>query len=215
MPRRKCKYSDDDIRAAHAVYLKTGKVMHETEGLVGICKPVLRKRFLELGLEVRTHKTHRGLVLGEEKYCGFCDKWKLLTEFRPDERYMGGVKHYCLACESRHRKARYLTQGIYGNVRINYNLGREEYDALMAAADGKCNICGGSNPDGRRLHVEHCHATGIVRGIVCTRCNTGIARFLDSPELLRKAAEYLERAYARAANNNVESAASAAAGGEA
>lgn len=73
-----------------------------------------------------------------------------------------------------------------------YNLTPDEADELRA---GGCQICGSEGGEGRwgNLHIDHDHATGKVRGVLCTNCNTGIGKFKDSPELLRKAIEYLMR----------------------
>jgi hypothetical protein len=45
-----------------------------------------------------------------------------------------------------------------------------------------------------RLNVDHCHVTGKVRGILCNSCNNGLGRFRDNPDLLLKAADYLQQA---------------------
>lgn len=65
-----------------------------------------------------------------------------------------------------------------------------EFEALFAARQGKCEIC--ERQPARGLHVDHCHATNMIRGLLCCKCNMGLGNFNDSPELLRKAAEYLE-----------------------
>lgn len=59
---------------------------------------------------------------------------------------------------------------------------------------GYCEICGGEG-DGRwkQLNVDHCHATNVFRGLLCSNCNRGIGMFKDNPDFLRKAALYLER----------------------
>ena len=55
-----------------------------------------------------------------------------------------------------------------------------------------CEICG-SVDDGKRLAMDHCHDTGIVRGYLCMSCNTALGHFKDDAALLRKAVAYLER----------------------
>jgi hypothetical protein len=58
----------------------------------------------------------------------------------------------------------------------------------LRAAIFTCQICG----DTKKLRVDHCHATGALRGRICDACNVALGRFKDSPRLLRKAANYLE-----------------------
>jgi hypothetical protein len=59
---------------------------------------------------------------------------------------------------------------------------------MHEAAGGVCQICG----DDERLGVDHCHASGRLRGLLCSRCNTGLGMFRDRPELLAEAIEYLK-----------------------
>lgn len=66
-------------------------------------------------------------------------------------------------------------------------LSLEEYEAKIAEG---CSICGAHGP---RMAMDHCHTTGKVRAPLCSNCNNGLGRFLDRPDLLRAAADYLER----------------------
>ncbi len=75
-----------------------------------------------------------------------------------------------------------------------YGLTIADYDRMVDEQKGVCAICHGHQPDGRRLYVDHCHTTGIVRGLLCVSCNRGLGSFIDNPEALRRAALYLERA---------------------
>ncbi len=77
-----------------------------------------------------------------------------------------------------------------------YGMTRQE---ALERFGSTCNICGSADGAGRHgnLHVDHCHTTGKVRGMLCSDCNTGLGKFKDGPALLRRAAEYLERARAQ------------------
>lgn len=78
-----------------------------------------------------------------------------------------------------------------------YGLTEAEYDKLLIDQGGRCAICGQEPRGGRtasaRLHVDHCHDTGTVRALLCTRCNQGLGYFKDDPALLRAAADYIDR----------------------
>jgi Recombination endonuclease VII len=56
---------------------------------------------------------------------------------------------------------------------------------------GGCAICGKRPARVASLHLDHCHDTGDVRGILCLSCNQGIGQFRDDPDLLEAAARYL------------------------
>lgn len=79
-----------------------------------------------------------------------------------------------------------------------YGITAQQYDAMLLSQSGRCAICAKEfHHVGRKTHkpqVDHDHATGKVRGLLCTECNHGLGRFMDSPERLLKAVEYLRRA---------------------
>jgi hypothetical protein len=74
-----------------------------------------------------------------------------------------------------------------------------DYKAIFAAQNGACAICQGRPKAGRSLDIDHCHTSGKVRGLLCGKCNKAIGGFADNPELLRTAADYLERHLAKEA----------------
>ena len=67
-----------------------------------------------------------------------------------------------------------------------------EIDAIYTASKGLCAICG-NPPTGRKHHLDHCHGSGKLRGILCHNCNVGLGHFKDNVELLAKAIEYLKK----------------------
>jgi hypothetical protein len=72
-----------------------------------------------------------------------------------------------------------------------YGITPEQFDSMLLAQDGRCFICRNNFKDARDTHVDHCHKSGKVRSLLCSNCNTGLGQFKDSPEILKKAADYL------------------------
>jgi len=76
-------------------------------------------------------------------------------------------------------------------LRSKYGLSILQVDAMMVAQDHRCAICRTSF-DVARPCVDHCHATGKIRAILCSPCNIGLGAFRDRPDLLDAAQLYLE-----------------------
>jgi hypothetical protein len=76
----------------------------------------------------------------------------------------------------------------------HYDFKLSDYEALLTAQGHRCAICGRAkgNDEGDRLFVDHDHATGAIRGLLCNRCNSALGYFGDSAKRLRRAAAYLE-----------------------
>jgi hypothetical protein len=78
-------------------------------------------------------------------------------------------------------------------LKRKYGITEQDYENLLAAHDGGCWICGRKpKPGGRRLHVEHDHKDGRVRGLACWSCNQALRVLRDNATIARAAAEYLE-----------------------
>jgi hypothetical protein len=77
-------------------------------------------------------------------------------------------------------------------LRRTYGITAEQYEQMLAGQGGVCAICG-TPPKSKRLHVDHDHKTGLVRGLLCWICNRKVlpaAR--DKSVVLRGAADYLD-----------------------
>ncbi len=79
------------------------------------------------------------------------------------------------------------------HLRQTFGLAQSDYDAMLEAQAGGCAICREPPSENRSLHIDHDHETGVVRGLLCFRCNVGVGQFADSPDRLALAALYLER----------------------
>lgn len=79
------------------------------------------------------------------------------------------------------------------HLKTTFGMSMKEYDALEDAQEGKCAICGTDDTaPWDWFCVDHDHATGAVRGLLCRACNTCIGQAKDNPEILRRAIRYLE-----------------------
>lgn len=88
-------------------------------------------------------------------------------------------------------------------LRTKFGIPLERYREMLLAQNGVCASC--KRPEVaaykgrvRALSVDHCHATGAVRDLLCHSCNHGIGVFREDPAALRAAADYLERHAAKA-----------------
>lgn len=80
------------------------------------------------------------------------------------------------------------------NLWYNYRLTPAELDAMVAAQGGVCAICGGGpNGPGSRLHIDHCHDSKKVRGLLCGKCNTAVGLLDDDPMRAEQLARYLRQ----------------------
>lgn len=78
------------------------------------------------------------------------------------------------------------------HLQRSYGLTIEQFEAMLAEQNHECAICH-EHISGRRVHVDHNHATNEVRQILCARCNQLLGYAQESPERLRAAAAYLEK----------------------
>lgn len=122
------------------------------------------------------------------KNCKKCLKDKPLTDFYPRAKNKDGRDGACKECTlARHRE--------YGRTHrvTRYGITNEQYQTMLESQNGTCKICKQHETmRGRGLAVDHCHATGKVRGLLCGKCNQGLGSFRDNPELLGAAIQYIE-----------------------
>jgi hypothetical protein len=77
------------------------------------------------------------------------------------------------------------------HLKRTFGITLDDYDRLLAAQGGGCAICGRPPREDIALHVDHDHATGKVRGILCFKHNNALGDFDDDAELLQRALAYL------------------------
>lgn len=126
-------------------------------------------------------------MLSPKRKCSICKEIKDIEQFEKMNKTKGGRGYRCVPCKLK------LT-------REQKRLRRKKiYDNLFIKQNGLCAICNKPEimknrytKDIQVLAIDHNHETGKIRGLLCMKCNTAIGRMNDDPELLKKAANYLE-----------------------
>jgi len=78
----------------------------------------------------------------------------------------------------------------------HYGVTPEQFKTMLADQDSKCAICGKPQTEQRlgvkkAMNIDHCHATGKLRGLLCGHCNKALGFFNDDVALLKSAIKYL------------------------
>ncbi len=161
------------------------------------CNQIQNKKYLERKLD------NAGRLISNEgdKRCSKCKQVKAVTEFHIDRAANDGRRKHCKPCATQHSKNHNQERPhIYKAIRrralyARYGITADQYDQMLSQQGGGCAICGATSEQHERqarpLHIDHDHATGKVRGILCTGCNTGLGKFRDDPSLIQAAIDYL------------------------
>lgn len=142
------------------------------------CKSCLAVKKLTSNNECRRCLREAGL-----HECTVCHEPSILElEFKSKQSVCRRCRHPLahLTIRERARHAQYMRK---------YGISFDEYVRRGSAQGGLCGICSRK----RRLVVDHDHKTGVVRGLLCSGCNSGLGMMADAPAVLRAAAAYIER----------------------
>jgi hypothetical protein len=144
------------------------------------------------------------------KWCPACKVEKLLDSYsicRSGKR-KGHPAGACKECRTvLHKTRKRADPTIYERIewpcklKKLYGITVEQYDSLLAEQKGCCAICGSTSSYSRnykntaraKFSVDHCHATGKVRGLLCTKCNRALGLLNDSIESVLRMSEYLKK----------------------
>ncbi|MFD8572831.1 endonuclease VII domain-containing protein [Streptomyces sp. NPDC059639] len=114
------------------------------------------------------------------KYCRTCGEIKPHSDWTKNRSASDGLATLCKTCKAEKGRAHHLKR--------HYNLTEVERDEMVASQMGICVIC----LNAPAVHVDHCHETGRVRGVLCFNCNSAIGKLGDDPDTVRRATAYLE-----------------------
>jgi hypothetical protein len=124
------------------------------------------------------------LAANGTKKCSSCELKKPVSELSKRHTTPDKLNPSCKACRRNRSIAR-------------YGLSRDAYDALVKLQGDKCGICGKSRAEATLKYedwnIDHDHKSGLVRGLLCGNCNTGLGLSGDDPSMLENAIRYLSQ----------------------
>ena len=133
------------------------------------------------------------------KKCSTCKEVKSINDFNKNKAQKSGFCNECKTCSGirkknpKYKESRKKYVRDY-HFRNEYGITAENRDALLVQQNHKCAICGIDEAVLKhKLRVDHDHATGEVRELLCNSCNTGLGNYRDSIDLLSKAIQYLAK----------------------
>jgi hypothetical protein len=123
------------------------------------------------------------------KWCPECDQIKPIDDFTRNRSQASGRSSYCRPCHNEISKRDKEKHGGARNyhLRRRYGITVAHFDEMFAAQGGVCAIC----REAKAEHVDHDHATGQVRGLLCFNCNGALGQFRDRTDLMIRAVGYL------------------------
>jgi len=132
--------------------------------------------------------------------CTQCGDEYQVSAFGPKIRYVGlyqkcrKKKHTAVHIE--HHRDQYLQKHRFYHKKRTYGLSAGEFEQLYTAQNGQCAICGAVFPPlserMKRIAVDHNHATGAVRALLCIQCNTAVGMVMENVEIAERLVEYLK-----------------------
>jgi hypothetical protein len=138
------------------------------------------------------------------KRCSSCKQLKPLCEFNNYKASPDGKDYRCRECAKEHSRLYRVNNPLKAKetvrkatIKNKFNITIEQYKQLLIKQNNKCAICDRSyfeykKTTKREFCIDHNHQTGEIRGLLCSPCNRAIGQLQDNPNILRKAAFYLE-----------------------
>jgi hypothetical protein len=123
------------------------------------------------------------------RLCFRCQQIKPLEDFSKSRVKKGGLQERCkVCCKEHYHSTGYAVRQRELDLKKKYNITPKVYTDMVLIQGSCCAVCKTSS---LKLHVDHNHTTGKVRGLLCSNCNRGIGLLKDNTQILLNAAEYI------------------------
>jgi hypothetical protein len=192
-----CQCTCGKLTAVRSTALRSGH--SQSCGCLRTEATILRNKYTAGQLEI----LNAGELSRPDKKCNLCGVIKPRSDFYLLKKKASGrikASSYCKEClvtKTIAGKKRWDLNNPYtakqgrrrAYLKYRHGIAPEKVDAMIASQNGECAICGKK----ARLNLDHCHATGEFRAMLCHHCNCGLGHFFDDPDLIDKLSVYLRK----------------------
>lgn len=134
----------------------------------------------------------QNLLKQDKKMCKKCGKVKQTCDFYANRAAQDGLNYSCIIC-TKNDYQKYILMRKKGDLRRKYGMTYEDFIGMKIKQNGGCAICGDVESGNNLLVVDHVHSTGIVRGLLCSRCNQGLGLLRENSNILLAAMRYIDK----------------------
>lgn len=195
----KCEYPDSKGSGGYAKGCRCSRCREAKLSLNR--RALTRKAKDKANADRKQRRREAGILPKGHKRCGKCQVVKPTSTF-PSTKKGKATYGYCKPCHAAYqsalkkkwnagRKSRAKASDRLSLLR-QYGITDQQYNTILKRQGGVCAICK-APPRKTRLAVEHCHSTGMVRGLACPQCNRALAWFRDNAAHMAAASEYIRR----------------------
>lgn len=194
------------------------KCKQNKDGLMPYCKlcdnnrktELLRRKSEALGKTKLNTLDSRELKSQGLKHCPKCKVAKPFADFGLNKASYDGLASHCIICireitntrnanpvVKEKKQAKYKRDKSKvrdSRLKMKFGISLEEYNNKLKEQNGICPGCGMTpEQNGKDFAVDHNHETGMVRGLLCSRCNAGLGFLQDNINICNNIIRYIER----------------------
>lgn len=178
---------------------KHKKLSEETKRKIGLSQPWYGKKriystCLKISQKRKERKEKLGYINSPETRLKMSNSLKG-KHFSPKTEFKKGIIPWNTGTSSPEKRK---STKISATLKYKYGISIEEYNIILNSQNGVCKICKrietkkSRTGDVCKLHIDHDHKTGKIRGLLCHKCNVAISLFCDDTSIMKKAIIYLD-----------------------
>jgi hypothetical protein len=129
------------------------------------------------------------------KTCKVCGVEKNISDFYTGRKDCKDCKNAAarrIRIDQPERYAKYRKQHNQYLKKRRYGVTQDQFEKMLVNQNNMCKICGNEFKSTKDTHIDHCHDTNVVRGILCNNCNMALGQFNDNLDIMENAIKYLQ-----------------------